>query len=420
MFQFKNTNPIDRSARLLLRLEWLIIAITALAYWYPSPTRDAWVGLIGLMLLVLAARWWLYRRLWTATALDLPILALFWLAILSVFTAPYPTRGIILLYRPLLGAVVVAALGEYARGHRLRVPLGLSAAAALFLGVLSLTAVSWSASAPAITDALPRLEAALWSGGFNPNELAGALTWLLPIAAALAVRRRWWWAGVGPMLMLCGLVLGLSIAGLLGAIVGLLIVLTPGRWWRLTAGLMVGVVLLVQVLIITNPFAAASLAMQFSPIEDTTSLDHRAELWHSAVAMLVDYPVSGVGIAMYRAPVVRMAYPTPNFPDAFAVHPHNELLQFAADVGWPGIVVVLWLYGAALWMLHTAWSRGDELVQAAAVGVAAGLIGHSVYGLADAIAIWDRFALIFWWMLGLSAALCIYAREDQGTLLPDK
>jgi hypothetical protein len=36
--------------------------------------------------------------------------------------------------------------------------------------------------------------------------------------------------------------------------------------------------------------------------------------------------------------------------------------------------------------------------------IAAGLFAHAIYGLTDAIPLWDRFAFFFWWMLGLSGA----------------
>ena len=41
--------------------------------------------------------------------------------------------------------------------------------------------------------------------------------------------------------------------------------------------------------------------------------------------------------------------------------------------------------------------------QAVAVS-AGGLLAHAVYGMADAITLWDRFAFVFWIMLGLLAA----------------
>ena len=42
--------------------------------------------------------------------------------------------------------------------------------------------------------------------------------------------------------------------------------------------------------------------------------------------------------------------------------------------------------------------------RAVAVAVAAGLLAHMVYGMGDAITLWDRFAFGYWWMIGLAAA----------------
>jgi hypothetical protein len=57
------------------------------------------------------------------------------------------------------------------------------------------------------------------------------------------------------------------------------------------------------------------------------------------------------------------------------------------------------IHAAALVMLWRL--RGTDRLAAALAGA---LIGHAVYGLADAIPPWDRFSFVWWWVLGLIAA----------------
>lgn len=399
---------ISRAAHAVLRLEPLFLAITVYAFWFPSPQRDEWVGLMGLALVALVARLIVSRRLWTPTLYDELLVALLGLIVISISIAPYATRGIIMIYRPLLGAWLVLYCVEHARRHGTlnglwRVTLG----GALLLGALSLFAVDWSGKSGflrQITDLLPNWRAFyVWEGGFNPNEIAGALAWLLPVCAVFAFHKRHWAAGVAGTLMLVGLGLGQSLAGIVGVAIGVGVALLPRRWWFGGALLVFAGLIAAQIAILAAPYETVRVLRELSPRENARSLDHRAELWQSALDIVSDHPLTGAGIAMYRHPQVRADYPTPGFPPRDAVHPHNELLQFLADFGLPG--GVLWL-GFALMTAYllTVIMRGGEAGQISGRALAGALLAHAVYGLADAIPIWDRFAFVGWWLLGLLAA----------------
>ena len=81
-----------------------------------------------------------------------------------------------------------------------------------------------------------------------------------------------------------------------------------------------------------------------------------------------------------------------------------EWLQAATDLGVPGLIVFVGFQAAAGWMLWRVWRRGSPRDRAVALAVAAGLVAHMIFGLGDAIALWDRFAFGYWWMIGLAAA----------------
>jgi O-antigen ligase len=388
----------------LLGLEPWVLLWIGVIYWFPSPIRDLWIGVLALWLPFPLIRWRVHRRLWTGTRYDIGVIVLIGLSLLSTLTAPYATRGLILIYRPLFGAVIVLCCVERARiaGTMRGLERGLLLFA-LAVGVAALTATDWSAkgeSGAALAASLPDWRGFdLWTGGFNPNEIAGAITWLLPFAAGVGLARRHPVGIAAALLLAVALGLGGSLAGLAGAAIGVLIALAPRRLWTAAAASALIALIAAQVVISAAPGTVSALTRALNIRDDTRSVDHRVELWASAEAILRAHPLTGAGIANYRSPLVRERYPTPGFDPRGAVHAHNEVLQIGADLGLPGIVAFAVIHAAALVMLWRL--RGTDRLAAALAGA---LIGHAVYGLADAIPLWDRFSFVWWWVLGLIAA----------------
>lgn len=397
--------------KIIAIVEALLLIAIGIAYWFPSPQRDAWLWVIALWIPLIAARWWVCRRLWTTTPFDELMIALMALFIINIFVAPFETRGILLIFRPLYGLILVWACVEAARAWGSIAPLLRGVMLfALFVGLAALLASDWSgktAWVASVTAPLPNLrDFWLWSGGFNTNEIAGAMTWLAPLALALALKLRSKLAAGAALVLVIALLLGQSLSGIAGVIVGIAIAAAPRRWpVRLTALAVVGLII-GHLIIVISPRGAADILKAVSPREGVQSINHRAELWLSARWIINDYPLTGAGLAMYRAGEVRHNYPTPNFSPRMAVHPHNEVLQVATDAGLPGVLIYSAIHGMALVLLWRVW-RDAPHQRAIAAGLAGGLIAHHIYGLADAIPLWDRFAFIGWWMLGLTAALYV-------------
>ncbi|MBC8100951.1 MAG: O-antigen ligase family protein [Armatimonadetes bacterium] len=415
-------------ADLILRLQPIVLGVTAFAFWYASPVRDAWVWLIGLQLPILAARWWRYRRLATSTPLDEVLLALLGLCLVNLFVAPYETRGLILIYRPLFGVALVYYCVEFARQQlTITVLLRVTVISGGVLGIVALTATQWAEGKRLVFDAvlalIPVVDTYPGVGGlFNPNEIAGAMTWVAPLCAGLALL--YWrngqrvWGGVSAAsagLLLLALILGQSLSALVGVAAGLVLALIPARWWRVLGIMGVAGILAVQVIIVIVPRFATDTASTLSRRAEIISLEHRAVMWQSARQAVIDHPLTGIGMAMYRSPSVWEDYPTPGFERGDAVHAHNELLHIGTDLGLPGAAVLLGMYAAVAYMLHTVWQRHDPTTQRVAIALSGGFVAHSIYGLGDAIPLWDRFAFIGWWMLGITVALLIAQRYAPST-----
>ena len=413
-------------ARAVLWLEPLYLALTVLAFWYPPPTRTDWLWLLWLLVPVGIARYVVHGRVLTRTPLDVWFVAFVALGALNVVAAPY-TRGLEMLARPVLGMALCYAMIESARtAGSMRGPVQVMTMLALLVGLLAVGASQWNNKAnlldPVIA-VMPTIRGFPGAEqGFNANEIAGALAWLLPLMAGLAVYR-WqqrlprWDVTLAFGLLLVALLLGQSRSAIVGVLAAffLMIPLLARRWpGRL--------VMYAALLVIVG--LQAYISLDFAQTEqqrveavnadasrarpaisyNTSTISSRLQIWSSAAAITRDYPLTGVGLSMFRDGRVRADYPIPLMEGRIVPHAHNELLQVAADMGLPGLLVYIGLHVATGVMLLRSWRRGDAAARAVTVAVAGGLVGHAVYGLTDAVTLWDRFAFVFWMLLGLAAA----------------
>jgi O-antigen ligase len=193
----------------------------------------------------------------------------------------------------------------------------------------------------------------------------------------------------------------LTIFGTLLALAVIIFLLIPRGKWQLLAWMALAAVTVFELVIIYNPASRLELAER-----DEDSLSGRFNIWSSALSIVEDYPLTGVGLNMFRDRRVLEQYPVPRwFPSPGATrilpHTHNEILQAATDMGIPGAAVFVVIYVAAIYMTVQTWRRGDEYARAVSVSAFAGLLAHGIFGMGDAITLWDRFAFLFWGVLGL-------------------
>lgn len=402
---------MPRSVSFLLWLEPIWLAITLLAFWYPSPTRDSWLWLLWALPFFAGIRYATGFRLDWRQPLLWALVIGFGLMWLNVQVAPY-TRGLLMLGRPLLGLALILAVTDQARrnGH-LKGAANAALLLSALLAFLSLTAAQWTTKSQPfalLVTALPRFTLFPGAeGGFNVNELGGALTFLTPLCAGLSFygdhrSRRWGFAVVTGALLL-GAFLGQSrfaLAGILLAVSVVVVVILRGRRRWVALGL-VALLVALQAGLVLNVFMPAQSSSRFE--RDESSMSIRFDIWGSALAIIRDHPLTGVGLAMFRDGRVREQYPVPSYGQSVLPHAHNELLQVGADMGVPGMVWFIGLHAAAAWMLIRAARRGSVSLRALAAGVGGGMLAHSVFGLGDAIALWDRFAFLLWFLLALAA-----------------
>lgn len=420
--------------------EPVVLTAMVVAFWHHSPPiRDNWVWLSGFAPPIFAARWFIYRRLWTDTPLTPLLLIFIALTAWNFNAAPYHRADyLVLVCRPLLGIWLYVYCVEFVGMFRqLTGLLAVSIVAGIIVGFLSLTATQWnekSAALQFIIVSLPRVDYKTFLPdmllSFNPNEIAGAAAWLCPLLAGLLLYPGYTWAakvirfgaGIAFILLSTGLFLGQSrfaIAGVLLALAGLIGLCVRQRAVRCALLAVTGGVMLIQAALVMNilplnPTGGDETATAISG-RDRSSLENRSEIWASAIHMLGDYPLTGVGMSMFRTAVRNAPYTIPYYAERNDAppHAHNEWLQMGADMGLPGLAVFIGWQVVTGGMLWHAWRGGREDIRRFSVAIGGGLLAHAVFGLGDAITLWDRYQFLGWWLTGLAGAVFVFHRANR-------
>ena len=376
--------------------------------------------------------------------LSLPLLALG----LGLVVSLYATYDLAWSYPKIAGLVYGIALyfaflewGAREQTWR-RLALGLTLAGGAVAG-LALLGTTWPAKVPSLTgiiDALPRLPWALPGAedGFHPNEVAGTLLWTAPFAGCVslalwieAIRRRGW-GGWGRLLgalaftlaaaavPLGALVLTQSRSGLFGLVTAGGVVLTglAPRRFRIATALLLAAVL-VGVVYLSQEVPVREAAADLAPdVLSTGTLDFRLAVWSQALKGITDFPITGMGMNVFRQ-AVYVLYPTPLLDPAMNLgHAHNIFLQTALDLGLVGLVGYVALWISALTMVWQCGKRAglasrSPFLRLGTVGLAASLTGYLVYGLLDAVALGARPGFLWWALLGLVGSLYRLEHPDK-------
>jgi len=329
-----------------------------------------------------------------------------------------------------LGMFWALAVWARTRGRVALVGAGLAGAGAA-LALVAPFIVGWFTERktffpPSIYAAFPRLV----SDTVHPNVMAGALLCAVFIAAAWAVRPPDESAGAGRFGRLLRARTVWVLAGLLMLLV-LFLTKSRGGYGAFVAGIAAlallatrrravwaGVLLVVLALAVGGGLWALrgmpAGALGGSEILDPSTIAFRRRVWHYALMLVGDFPLTGVGMGGFNV-ALHDLYGYSAFAQPSA---HSLYLQAALDLGLPGLAALLALIGTAAWRAVVGLRRmrvvGDRLWPLAA-GAIACLAAVLAQGLID-ITVWStRGGFMLWWLLALLYALGSAARPAQGS-----
>jgi len=182
--------------------------------------------------------------------------------------------------------------------------------------------------------------------GLSPDVIGVIFVLSIPLTVALALgatdtrQRRLWWLAVG--LQFVALALTYTRTSLVIAAVIAAVLLVMARSFRPL--LLAGAVVVVMALV--TPLGARLVG----------DANDRMALWTSAVRMMEDHPLTGVGPDM-----IMQVYP--HYRDKTAVnertpHLHNVPLQIAAERGVPALIVWIWFIVV---LVRDFWRRRHSL-----------------------------------------------------------
>jgi putative inorganic carbon (HCO3(-)) transporter len=366
----------------------------------------------GLVVLIFGGllRWLAYGRITRRTPLDWPLIfMLLWLSV-NYWAAVNKADAWEALSPLIIGVALYLALLNWPPADRRPQLLG---------GLIVLLGVGLAFTTPLFTDLAigklfriselvslqERLAAAL-PGNVNANQVGGVLAVVIPLAAALALRRDWstkrWLsllAGLATLFMLAMLALTQSRGAYLATAVALALVLLL-RWPRLRYAVPFVLIALVVAVAVSRPQRVIELALSGSAV---SGAEGRVEIWSRALYAITDFPFTGIGIGTWNR-VIPTLYPLFSVaPDAKLNHAHNLLLQVGLDLGLPGLIAYLALYvNTFVLLILTLRRRAAAVNWTLAAGTAGALTAMFLHGIVD-VPLWDsKPAFLPWLFMALA------------------
>ncbi|HEY0615583.1 MAG TPA: O-antigen ligase family protein [Candidatus Elarobacter sp.] len=239
---------------------------------------------------------------------------------------------------------------------------------------------------------IPRIAGALE----GPNQLAGYLDVALPVLVARSLLHRDRRLVAVVLLAAVTDLLTISRAGIVGAALGVvvvLLVLRPigGAAWRFAGGAAaVAVVGIVLALRAGVPAGYFSLDQAPQPADH---LANRSQLWHAAITLWERSPVVGVGAGNYELDLAGAGL------SGVRTHANSLYLQSVAETGLVGLAATLGLFATTIVTLARSGVRRPLVV--GALGATVALAAHQVL---DDLFFFPKVASAYWLVVGVAVA----------------
>ncbi|MGY4909859.1 O-antigen ligase family protein [Micromonospora aurantiaca (nom. illeg.)] len=356
-----------------------LLALAVPASQLPMSARPGEVTLLGILACCLAGVLVTRPRSLRFGRGTVLIVAL--LAVLSIGAVRNggPLLSLAALALALAGAALVPA-GRHAR----RITLVFAAAAAVT--GLAHTALALAGIDPSTADD-PELAEVL--GQLNHNVWGPMLVVALAVALANVCSGHRWALRVGSWLAVAALLAGIGFSYSRSSYVGALAVLLCFAARRFSARVFAALVGLTAAgwlagnRLIPESIAARVAQTTENGLDGSSAV--RVDLWLSALRMVLDHPVAGVGFMGFRERLP--AYFTPSVTGRGAnvgldllIHPHNTYLTVLAEAGFVGAVLAVALFVVLVRSIRRRLRVGRDPVAESALFALAGVGACSIFG----------------------------------------
>ncbi len=242
----------------------------------------------------------------------------------------------------------------------------------------------------------------------HPNSVATFLESLLFLGVGLLVleRGKWWRlaAGLAVGLIALGLLFSVSRGAWLGiglaGVIWLAVHYRPARWVALGLGILV-IGLGAFVLLQGNIRAIERVPLVDRVLAPIFSREDRLDVYRGSLSLIQDMPFRGIGLggqfaAQYSRYVLLIQVP-------YLTYSHNLYLEAWLEQGLLGIFALVWLIAALLWnAARYRGDRGDALFESSWLG----MLAFFLHGLSDARPYVDLWCwLPFFLALGLYGSM---------------
>jgi len=427
----------------ITRHELWFVLLASPPLWIPTYLPALVPVAFGLLVLVTASRWIVWRRPVPRTALNWPILGLLVALPIGLWVSPDPATSWEVFCRVVLGVALLHALVSSLRGEVGVLQVAwLLAAGGVGISILGLLAADLHADklpflGPAY-ESLPSVSlpgflsgrAGPDAGLFHPNMIGGALAILIPIGVGLLGRTLSAYEGspgeplgegryVPRWVRLAGsVVLGLGLV-----LMCVTLLLTQARMALLAVGLGLCLWGAVSLRRLRLAMVVVALALGLSigvwgadrfrsAMEQMPGVETwyaRPKLWGTALQVIRDYPFTGVGLGLFD-PVARANYEVRVSPEWYFGHSHNLLLQAGVDLGLLGLISFLGLLAVGMHGAWSAWISSNRKASWLAGGTVASLVAYVVFGVLNCIPLGSKPGILLWPVLA-SASMMVPERD---------
>ena len=325
---------------------------------------------------------------WVKTPLDLPLIALFVLAVISCFSSIELHTSLIALIKLanyiVLYFIIVNTIRERNQLRRVAYTIvGVGSFLALFGIIKYLGGIS-----PPWWDYDVKYKGMVATFGCK-NHLAGYMEMAIPITVGLLMAAKKGWAkalcGFSLLFLCVALTLSLSRGGWMSGLfaLGFMFIVYLLKTKRRHRGLIVTAVAVTTVVVLTV-LASTPVIERLETLthgQDVPNWQSRTAVWSGTLDLIRDHPVLGTGPGTF--PVAFTPY-RPIGVNARFLHTHNDYLHSISETGIFTAGIILWLIVAAFWSgIRKIRATNSRLILGITLGSLSSIVAITVHSVVD-------------------------------------